>query len=85
MAPPVANARLTTLGAAAPEHPIGRFLARLPADLAASFTREQLAAVELHFAMRYRHSHALDWRRRIKLPFLRVYVVLLAGRDRKEW
>jgi hypothetical protein len=59
-----------------------RFRARLPPALAASFAPEQLAAVELHFGMRHRTAHAIDWRRRIRLPFLRAYVVLLAGRDR---
>ncbi len=66
--------------AASPD--ITRFLARLPPSLAARFDIEQLAAVELHFAMRQRTRHAIDWRRRIKLPFLRGYVVVLAGRDR---
>jgi hypothetical protein len=61
---------------------MARFLERLPPALAASFVPEQLAAVELHFAMRHRARHAIDWRRRIRLPFVRAYVVLLAGRDR---
>ena len=59
-----------------------KFLARLPAALAARFDAEQLAAVELHFGMRHRTRHAIDIRRRLRLPFLRCYVVLLAGRDR---
>ncbi len=59
-----------------------RFLQRMPPGLAAQFSAEQLAAVELHFAMRHRTRHMLDWRRRVRLPFLRLYVVLLAGRDR---
>jgi hypothetical protein len=58
------------------------FLARLPAALAARFDAEQLAAVELHFGMRHRTRHAIDIRRRLRLPFLRCYVVLLAGRER---
>ena len=57
-----------------------KFLARLPAALAARFDAEQLVAVDLHFGMRHRTRHAIDIRRR--LPFLRCYVVLLAGRDR---
>lgn len=65
---------------------IARFLARLPPALAASFTQEQLAAIELHFAMRYRHGHRIDWRLRLRLPFLspqtRAYLVVLAGADR---
>lgn len=44
---------------------MARFLARLRPELAASFSPEQLAAVELHFAMRGRVGHAIDWRKRI--------------------
>ncbi|MCB5943207.1 hypothetical protein [Acidocella sp. KAb 2-4] len=62
---------------------MARFLARLPPELAASFSRAQLEAIELHFAMRSRVAHAIDWRRRIMLPGLRAYIVLLAGRERK--
>jgi len=63
-----------------------RFLDRLPRALAARFDAEQLEAVELHFGMRSRGGHAIDWRRRVRLPFLRFYVVVLAGRDRAaDW
>jgi hypothetical protein len=61
------------------------FLRRLPAELAATFEPEQLAAIELHFAMRHRARHALDWRWRLRVPGLsgmRCYLVLLAGCDR---
>jgi hypothetical protein len=59
------------------------FLERLPLQLAQSFTPEQLAAIELHFAMRYRVRHAIDWRARIGFPFVKIYVVLLAGIERR--
>jgi hypothetical protein len=62
---------------------ISNFLERLTPDLAASFSAAQLAAVELHFAMRLRPSHGIDWRRRLSLPFAKVYVVILAGRERR--
>ena len=62
---------------------MARFLTRLPPDLAASFSRAQLEAIELHFAMRCRVDHAIDWRQRLTLPGLRAYVVLLAGRERE--
>ena len=61
---------------------MARFLARIGPELAASFTSEQLAAVELHFAMRNRADHAIDWRKRIGLGWLRGYVAVLAGRER---
>jgi hypothetical protein len=61
---------------------ISRFLLRIGPELAASFSSEQLAAVELHFAMRNRLDHAVDWRKRVGVGRLRGYVVLLAGRER---
>jgi hypothetical protein len=60
-----------------------RFLERLPAEQAVTFSADQLSSIELHFGMRYRKSHAIDWRQRIRLPFLRCYIVLLAGRDER--
>jgi len=67
-----------------PRNPaITRFLARLSPDLAASFTPDQLAAIDLHFAMRHRVDHTIDWRRRIALPFLKFYLVILAGREER--
>ncbi len=62
---------------------ICRFLARLAPELAASFSPAQLEAVELHFGMRHRVNHLIDWRRRVALPFAKFYVVLLAGRDER--
>ncbi len=59
-----------------------RFLGRLNPELADSFSGEQLAAVEMHFGMRYRMRHMIDWRARIELPFIKLYLVVLAGRDR---
>jgi hypothetical protein len=61
---------------------MSRFLQRLRPELAASFTHDQLAAVELHFAMRNRVGHAIDWRKRLGFGALRGYVVVLAGRER---
>jgi hypothetical protein len=56
-----------------------RFLARVPPEIAATFSADQLAAVH---GMRYAVEHAVDWRRSIPLPWGRYYFVLLAGRDR---
>ncbi len=60
-----------------------QFLARIGPAAAAGFTAEQLAAIELHFGMRYRVGHAVDWRKRVRLPFARFYVVVLAGREQR--
>ncbi len=62
---------------------IARFLARVPREVAGSFTAEQLGAVQRAFGMRYAMDHAVDVRRRLRLPWGRYYVVLLAGRDRR--
>lgn len=61
-----------------------QFLARIGPEAAASFTPTQRAAIELHFGMRYRVDHSIDWRRRIALPFARFYVVLLAGKEQRS-
>ena len=63
---------------------MSRFLARLRPELAVSFTPEQLAAVELHFAMRSRVGHAIDWRKRFSFGGFGGYVVVLAGRERAD-
>jgi hypothetical protein len=59
------------------------FLAHLTPELAQSFSPAQLAAIELHFGMRHRAGHAIDWRRRLTLPFAQFYVVLLAGKEER--
>ncbi|HST74341.1 MAG TPA: hypothetical protein VLJ20_03135 [Acetobacteraceae bacterium] len=62
---------------------IARFLARVPREVAASFTPAQLQAVQRAFGMRYAVEHAVDLRRTWRLPWGRFYLVLLAGRDRR--
>lgn len=61
-----------------------RFLARIPTDVAASFTEQQLDAVQRAFGMRYSTDHVVDVRRSVRLPWGRFYVVLLAGRDHRK-
>lgn len=67
-----------------PSPAIARFLGRLNPELASSFDTDQLDAVEMHFGMRYRVNHLVDWRTRIRLPFLKLYLVILAGPDRQR-
>ncbi len=57
------------------------FLRRIEPALALSFTEAQRDAIDLHFGMRYRARHLIDWRWRISFPFSRFYIVLLAGRE----
>lgn len=61
-----------------------RFLARIRPDVAASFSPAQLDAVREAFGLRYAMDHAVDIRRRLRLPWGRYYVVLIAGRDRRR-
>ena len=61
-----------------------RFLARLPKDVAASFTPDQLAGIQRVFGMRYAMDHAIDLRRTVRLPWGHYYVVLLVGRDWRQ-
>ena len=61
-----------------------QFLKRLNPELARSFSSEQLAAVEMHFGMRYRTRHMIDCRKHIRLPFIKFYLVVLAGHDGRE-
>ncbi|MDR3519975.1 MAG: hypothetical protein P4L54_00015 [Acidocella sp.] len=60
---------------------LAMFLSRIEPELAQSFTQAQREAINLHFGMRYRSQHLIDWRRRILFPFSRFYIVLLAGRE----
>ncbi|MCW8307588.1 hypothetical protein AruPA_11110 [Acidiphilium sp. PA] len=61
---------------------VARFLAAVPPAVAASFNDAQLAAIDLHFGMRFRAAHLIDWRRRFGFARWRVYAVVLVGRDR---
>jgi hypothetical protein len=63
---------------------ITRFLARVPPDVAASFSPAQLAAVQRAFGMRYIMDHAVDVRRTLHLPWGHYYVVLLGGKDSRN-
>lgn len=60
-----------------------RFLAALPAELAASFTPAQLMGVQRAFGLRHGGRHRLDFRRSIWSPFGRFYLVVLAGPERR--
>jgi len=60
-----------------------RFLAALPPELAASFTPAQLMGVQRVFGLRHGGRHPLDFRRSVWTPFGRVYLVLLAGGERR--
>ncbi len=71
------------MGAVARNPAMAQFLAKVGPELARSFSPAQLEAIELHFGMRHRVAHAIDWRRRFWVPFARFYVVVLAGREER--
>ena len=54
-------------------------LARLPADVAASLTPAQAAAIRLHLGARHEHKHAIDLRRSFCICGKQFYLILLAG------
>lgn len=60
-----------------------KFLAALPPDLAATFTEEQILGVQHAFGLRHSGRHPVDLRRSIWTPFGRIYLVVLAGRERR--
>lgn len=62
---------------------MARFIARMPQDLAATFSEAQLAAIDLHFGMRHRVGHLIDIRRRFGIASLQGYIILLIGRERR--
>ena len=61
-----------------------RFLKALPPELAASFTPAQLMGVQRCFGLRHGGRHPFDLRRSFWTPFGRVYLVLLAGAERRD-
>ncbi len=60
-----------------------QFFDRVPADVAGTFTDDQLDAVKLAFGARTRGSHAVDIRLPIPLLVSRFYIVFLAGGERR--
>jgi hypothetical protein len=63
---------------------IDKFFSRIPREVAASFTVEQLGAVKMAFGARSWGSHAIDVRKSFPLFWHRIYIVLLMGRERRD-
>ena len=57
---------------------------RLPDEVMASFTREQLDALKVAFGARQWGRHPVDLRGTLKLWSWRYYFVLLIGRNRRD-
>ena len=73
----------TGLQRAAGEPFLEDFFGRIPRDVAAGFTDDQLLAIKMAFAARHRGAHAIDLRISIPTPLRRIYIVLLAGTERR--
>lgn len=63
---------------------IAQFFSRIPAEVAETFTPAQLDAVKRAFGARSRGAHSIDLRLSIPLIIRRVYLVILAGSERRE-
>lgn len=63
---------------------LAKFFARIPQDVAASFTEDQLGAIKRAFGARDWGNHTIDLRRSIRLLWWRFYVVLLVGSERRD-
>ena len=59
------------------------FFSRIPADVAQSFSDEQLTAIKTVFGGEVWNSHPVDLRGTLRLPFRRWYFVVLAGPDKR--
>jgi hypothetical protein len=62
---------------------VARFRSRIPPEIAASFTPGQLAAIHTAFALRTLPRHSLDLRRSIPTPWGRMYLAIVAGREKR--
>lgn len=74
----------TGLQRAAGDPFLEEFFSRIPREVAVSFSDDQLLAIKLAFAARHRGAHAIDLRISIPTPFQRIYVVVLAGLERRN-
>ena len=63
---------------------IRSLLNRMPSDVQASFTEEQLVHLKVAIGARQWGKHTVDCRSVIKFFKYRYYFVLLAGRNRRE-
>ena len=63
---------------------IEKFISRIPRDIAATFSDDQLHAVKLAFGARSWGAHAIDVRKSVPIFWHRYYVVLLMGRERRD-
>lgn len=65
---------------------LSRLFARMPHEIANSFSDEQRTHLKVALGARSWGVHSVDWRTTVALPFLpwRFYVVFLCGRNRRQ-
>ncbi len=63
---------------------VQRLLAKMPQDVADSFTEDQLEGLAQSIGTSRWKTHKVDWRVTIRLWRHRYYLVFLAGRNRRQ-
>ena len=61
-----------------------QFYARVPADVASTFSDVQLNAIKLAYGARTRGAHGVEVRKSFPFLWMRLYIVLLLGRERRD-
>ncbi|HYM31361.1 MAG TPA: hypothetical protein VEU47_08695 [Candidatus Cybelea sp.] len=67
-----------------PDAFLADFFSRIPADTVSSFTDRQLMAIRMAFGARHRGVHTIDIRISLPLLWRRIYLVVLAGGERRS-
>lgn len=62
---------------------LDQFYSRVPASVAATFTDAQLDAIKRAYGARTRGAHGVEVRKSFPFLWMRLYVVLLMGRERR--
>lgn len=62
-----------------------QFYTRIPASVAGTFTDEQLDAIKRAYGARTRGAHGFEIRKSFPFLWMRLYVVLLLGREKRTY
>lgn len=60
-----------------------QFYTRIPAEIAGTFTDAQLDAIKRAYGARTRGAHGIEVRKSFPFLWMRLYVVLLMGREKR--
>ena len=61
-----------------------QFYTRVPAEVASTFSTAQLNAIRLAYGARTRGAHGVEIRKSFPFLWMRLYIVLLMGRERRD-